>query len=83
MNKNDLKAIRKAAFAAGVGFTVGKNVGRLINAGISGVYLGMLKSLAKHGNEVAKDACERCNIDYEESDKKKKDSDKVEMGFHA
>lgn len=26
MNKNDLKAIRKAAFAVGVGFTVGKNV---------------------------------------------------------
>ena len=83
MNKNDLKAIRKAAFAAGVGFTVGKNVGRLINAGIGGVYLGILKSLAKHGNEVAQDACERNNIEYEESDKKKKESDKVVMGFHA
>ena len=82
MNKNDLKAIRKAAFAVGVGFTVGKAVGGYINAAISGVYLGMLKSLAKHGNEVARDACERCNIEYEESDKKK-ESDKVEMGFHA
>lgn len=75
MNKNDLKAIRKAAFAVGVGFTVGKAVGGYINAAISGVYLGMLKSLAKHGNEVAKDACERCNIEYEESEKKK-ESDK-------
>ena len=82
MNKNDLKAIRKAAFAAGVGFTVGKAVGGYINAVISGVYLGILKSLAKHGNEVARDACERCNIEYEESEKKK-ESDKVEMGFHA
>lgn len=83
MNKNDIKVIRKAAFAVGVGFTVGKNVGSLINAGISGVYLGMMKSLAKHGNEVARDICERCDIEYEESDKKKKESDKVVMGFHA
>lgn len=79
----NLKNIRKVAFAAGVGFTVGKYVGGWVNAAMDGVTSGVLKSLAKHENETAQHVCERNNIEYEESDKKKQESDKVEMGFHA
>lgn len=37
------KDLRNAAIAIGFGFTVGKNLGKLVNAGINGITLGMLE----------------------------------------
>ena len=78
-----MKNIRKAAFAFGVGFTVGKAVGGCVNSVTSGFWLETLKSLAKCGNTVAQDTCKRCNIEYEKQDEYKENSEKVKMGFHV
>lgn len=77
------KNIRKVAFAVGVGFTVGKAVGAYVNSIIDGALLGTLKGLAKCGNKLAQETCKCNNIEYEESDKKKEDSEGFKMGFHA
>lgn len=37
------KDLRNAAIAIGFGLTVGKNLGKLVNAGINGITLGMLE----------------------------------------
>lgn len=39
----NVKDLRKAAIAIGFGFTVGKNLGKLVNAGIDGITLGILE----------------------------------------
>lgn len=73
------KEIRKAAFAVGVGFTVGKKVGVILNAALDGAIKGFVRYMAKEGNEFAQDVCKKANLSYE------KDPDnepKVKMGFH-
>ena len=37
------KDLRNAAIVIGFGLTVGKNLGKLVNAGINGITLGMLE----------------------------------------
>lgn len=59
------KDFRKAAFAVGVGLTVGKGVGDLINAALSGWAIGLTKGLAKNGNKTAQEICKKAKIDYE------------------
>lgn len=82
MKDLNVKDIRKAAFAVGVGFTVGKAFGGYVTAVIDGISISVLSSFARHGNKIAQKTCESCNIEYEASENKST-SDKVEMGFHA
>ena len=73
------KEIRKAAFAVGVGFTVGKKVGDILNCAFDGAIKGLMRYMAKEGNKIAQDVCKEANIFY------KKDPDnepKVKIGFH-
>ena len=74
------KDIRKAAFAVGLGFTLGKECGKLINHVIDRMIADVARNLAKDGNETAQDICRRTNIKYEENEVT---SDKVNIGFHA
>lgn len=78
----NLKNMRKAAFAVGVGFTVGKTVGGYASAVMNGVGLGILKSLAKHGNQIAQETCKHCDIEYKKGNEQEKKSDEIKMGFH-
>lgn len=82
MKDLNVKDIRKAAFAVGLGFTVGKQIGEMVNAAINGAWLGTLKSLAEHGNKIAQETCERNNIKYDKGERKE-NSDEIKMGFHV
>lgn len=68
-----MKDLRKAAFAVGFGFTMGKFAGDIVKSAIAGVGIGILKIAAKEGNEVAQKTCEENGIDFEE---KKEDESK-------
>lgn len=57
-----MKDLRKAAFAVGFGFTMGKFAGDMVNGAITGVGLGVLKFAAKKGNEIAQETCEETGI---------------------
>lgn len=57
-----MKDLRKAAFAVGFGFTMGKFAGDMVNAAITGVGLGVLKFAAKHDNKSAMEVCEESGI---------------------
>ena len=59
------KDFRKVAFAVGIGFTVGKEIGELIKAVLSGLEIGLIKGLAKNGNKTAQEVCKKAKIDYE------------------
>ena len=61
------KDFRKAAFAVGVGFTVGKYVGDLINGAISGTIMGLFKHYVNHGNEICKEALNKTEGDQKET----------------
>lgn len=74
------KDIRKAAFAVGLGFTLGKECGKWINHAIDRLIVDVARNLAKDGNETAQDICKRANIKYEE---KEEATAKVNIGFHA
>ena len=60
------KDLRRAAFAVGFGLTVGKAVGDCVSALIGGVTGGAVQLMAKHGNGVAKKACEKNGIEYDD-----------------
>lgn len=64
MSKDTLKDLRKAAFAVGFGFTVGKYVGKLFNSVIDGAVRGIISISARRGNEFAQEMCNRTNIEY-------------------
>lgn len=74
-----IKDIRKVAFAVGLGITVGKGVGALVNAGIDGVIAGTFEALADHDVGFAQKVCEKVNVDY----KKSSDDKSNIVGFHA
>lgn len=57
-----MKDLRKAAFAVGFGFTMGKFVGELVNAAITGVGIGVLRFAANNGNKIAQETCEESGI---------------------
>lgn len=59
------KDFRKAAFAVGIGFTVGKGIVGIINSALSGGTIGLIKGLAKNGNKTAQEICKKAKIDYE------------------
>lgn len=68
-----MKDLRKAAFAVGFGFTMGKFAGDIVKAVITGAGLGTLKFAASEGSKIAKETCEKSGIDFEE---KKEDESK-------
>lgn len=82
MKDLNVKDIQKAAFAVGLGFTVGKAFGDYINVVIDSISINVFRSFARHGNKTAQKICENCNIEYEASENNST-SNKVEMGFHA
>ena len=59
------KDLRRAAFAVSFGIAVGKTVGDWVGAAINGAGLGIVKGLAKHGNETAQKVCKDSNVNYE------------------
>lgn len=69
-----MKDLRKAAFAVGFGFTMGKFAGDIVKSAIAGVGIGILKIAAKEGNEVAQKTCEENGIKIDP--KKKEDESK-------
>ena len=62
MKDFNVKDIRKAAFAVGVGFTVGKECGEYISAVLGGIFIGVARGFAKHGNKFAQDVCDGIDI---------------------
>ena len=84
MNDWTIKDFRKAAFAVGFGFTMGKLVGKF-----TGDYMRetakyaaeeYLKWTAKKGFESSQAWCRKLNLDYE-SKQKNDDEPKMKMGF--
>ena len=62
----DLKNLRKAAFAVGVGLTVGKTVGDLISSGINGAVIGVSK-ICKADQEKTAGNMRKNDIEHEEN----------------
>lgn len=62
---NDMRYIRKAAFAVGFGLTMGKFVGKCVIAGINGAVTGINRAMAKNGNKFAQEFCDKADIKYE------------------
>ena len=60
----DAKNLRKVAFAVAFGLTVGKAVGDLASAVITGGIEGATELIAKHGIGVAQRVCELNGIKY-------------------
>ena len=77
------KDFRKAAFAVGIGFTIGKGIGGMINAALSGWAIGLTKGLAKSGNKTAQEICKKAEIDYEPKENDEEHYAKMKIGFHA
>ena len=59
------KTVFKGAFAAGMGFTIGKTFGVFCTAILDeGVYKSVLKFLAEKGNKHAQNICNETKIKY-------------------
>lgn len=57
-----MKDLRKAAFAVGFGFTIGKFAGDLVNAAIAGVGIRVLNFADNKDNKIAQETCEESGI---------------------
>lgn len=75
---NNFKDLRKAAFAVGFGFTLGKAVGGYVEALLNGAMLGVTKAVTKHRNETVQEALKKSGVKYESEDKNKMDDSKGE-----
>lgn len=62
------KDLRKAAFAMGFGFTMGKVVAKYAEAIIDGMILGVAESAAEHGSKIAQEVCNKAKIDVEQKE---------------
>ncbi len=76
------KDLRKAAFAVGFGFTMGKVVDKMVEAALGGVVLGTVKFAAKEGNGIAQEVCEKADIKFEPKENEGNETNKV-IGFHC
>lgn len=74
------KGLFKSAVAIGAGLVVGKYLGSLVNAGLEGVFQGLIEHRAKKGSKTAQDICEKHNLKYEKPDE---DSSNKVIGFHC
>ena len=75
------KELRRAAFAIGFGLTFGKFAANVVGNALDTLATAVVKSLAKDGNKYAKAVCEKADISYEDSSER--ESNHVELGFHA
>lgn len=82
MFKSDFKYLRKAVFSIVFGATMGKFAAEAVTSVISGMGLGVLAYSAKHDNQIAKNVCEKNNIEYKSDSKKQDTTDKV-IGFRC
>lgn len=84
MNDWTTKDLRKAAFAVGFGFTMGKAVAKFTNDWISEfgkvVCKTYLKWAAEKGIESSQEWCRKLKIDYE-SKETNDDEPKMKIGF--
>lgn len=76
----NFKDLRKAAFAVGFGFTMGKAVGKMVEAVLDGAVICTVRLAANHGNEIAQEVCEKADIEFETKEEKKPE---IKMGFHC
>ena len=74
MNNQSFKDLRKAAFAVGLGLSLGKYVGDLIGATIGGVVLIGVKHKAEKGDSDAQEICRAAKVKFKE----KEDVEKTE-----
>lgn len=83
MSTKELKELRKAAFAIGFGFTMGKfaadSIAKCADKATNVVLEEATKVLAHNGNKRMQELCKEYNVEYE----KNKTTDKVIIGFHA
>lgn len=79
MDKNMYKDLRKAAFAVGLGFTIGRYVGRILNSVVDGAGRALVSTWASHGDEFSQKVCDNCNIEYNK--KVPDDEPKMKIGF--
>lgn len=82
MFKSDFKELRKAAFSIVFGAIMGKFAAEAVTSILSRIGLGVLADAAKHGNQIAKNVCDKTNIEYE-SDTNKQDATDNVIGFHC
>lgn len=84
MNDWTSKDFRKAAFAVGFGFTMGKIIGKFTGEYVLAVgkYAceGFLKCTAKKGFESSQEWCRKLNLEYEPK-QKNDDEPKMKIGF--
>lgn len=58
------KSLRKAAFAVGVGFTLGKHTAKWLETATCAVFSRWLVNKAKNGDEWAQEICKKAKVDY-------------------
>ena len=62
------KISEKQVFKTTVCVVVGAYVGACICAFIDGSIKGVVQGMASLGNEICKETCDRCDIEYEETE---------------
>lgn len=80
MSKDTLKDLQKAAFVVGVGYTVGRYTGKIVNSVIDGTARAIISICAERGNEFAKKVCNKAHIEYE-AKKTDDEEPKMKIGF--
>lgn len=78
MNDWTSKDFRKAAFAVGLGLTLGKLTGDIIESAFRGAVKVWIRHEAEKGDATAQRACRKCGIHYET---KNDDEPTMKMGF--
>lgn len=81
MNKN-FKDLRKAAFAVGFGFTMGKTMADWICIFVNPLMLAPIEMAANNGSESARRMLEAGGIKYKKEESST-DKDQVKMGFQC
>lgn len=77
-NQKVFGTVFKAAFAAGMGFTIGKTFGGFCNTILDeGVYANVLKVLTENGNKHAQNICKAVRIKYGKPDVSLESSNKI------
>lgn len=80
MNDWTSKDFRKAAFAVGFGFFMGKFVMETIDGTLREVSRSIMKQRAENGSEYAQDVCRRGKIPYKTKETND-DEPKMKIGF--
>lgn len=77
-----VKGLFKSAVAIGAGLTVGKYLGKVINAGFDGIGLAVAVVGAEKGNENMQEICNKHNVKYKKPENDDSPKGKI-IGFHC